>query len=194
MSYKYLMVDSRGAPVAHGISEDGPGQPVWRIEVDSGDLKRVLSHEYVSLVSTAEDRPAMEGRIIGCQDRTITVEAVRQLDGEVRRNLRMPVRFETFLYPISGDWKGRAPVLSNDLSCGGIAFFCARPLQVGELAQIVVPITSQPLLLTVKVLRQRPSGEPIPLYASEFVELLHEEEMMVREAVFSLQLSGGAGN
>ena len=52
----------------------------------------------------------------------------------------------------------------------------------------MIPVTSQPLLLTLRVLRQRPSGEPIPLYAGVFTELVHEEEMMVREAVFSLQL------
>lgn len=59
--------------------------------------------------------------------------------------------------------------------------------------QIAVPITAQPLLLNIKVLRQRPSGEPIPLFAAAFEELVHEEEKMIREAVFSLQLSGTTG-
>ena len=90
------------------------------------------------------------------------------------------------VYPTAGDWRGRVPALSNDLSCGGVSFFCARRFQRGDLVQIVIPITSQPLVLTAKVLRERPSGEPVPLFAAEFVELLHEEEMMVREAVFSL--------
>ena len=178
MRYNYLIVDSRGEPVAHGESDDGPERALWEIHVDSGDVKRVLSHEYVSLVSTSE-----EGNVI-------SVEAVRRLDEEVRRNLRMPVRFDSYIYPISGAWKGRAPVISNDLSCGGISFFCARPLQVGERVQIVIPITSQPLLLETKILRQRPSGEPIPLYAGSFVDMIHEEERMVREAVFGLQLDG----
>ena len=158
--------------------------------MDSGDVKRVLSHEYVSLVSTSEKNPATEGRIVRREGNVISVEAVRRLDEEVRRNLRMPVRFDSYIYPISGAWKGRAPVISNDLSCGGISFFCARPLQVGERVQIVIPITSQPLLLETKILRQRPSGEPIPLYAGSFVDMIHEEERMVREAVFGLQLDG----
>ena len=62
-----------------------------------------------------------------------------------------------------------------------------------ETVQIAVPITAQPLLLNIKVLRQRPSGEPIPLFAAAFEELVHEEEKMIREAVFSLQLSGTTG-
>ena len=193
MEYKYLMVDSRGEPVARGVSENGPGGAVWNIRVDGGALKQVLSHEYVSLVSDSEQVPAVEGRIVSHRDNVIAVEAVRQLDGAVRRNLRMPVRFETFLYPVDGSWRGRVPALSNDLSCGGISFFCARRFQRGDLVQLVIPVTSQPLLLTARVLRERPSGEPVPLFAAEFVELLHEEEMMVREAVFSLQLDRAAG-
>lgn len=188
MTYKYLILDSRGEPVARGSSEDGPDRPVWQLEIDSGDIKNVLSHEYVSLVSTSEKVPAMEGRIMDRRGNVVSVQSVRELGEEVRRNLRMPVRFESFLYPVSGAWKGRVPILSNDLSCGGVAFFCARHLERGETAQIVIPVTTQPLLVDIKVLRERPSPEPIPLYAAEFVDMIHDQETMIREAVFSIQL------
>ena len=187
MSYKYMLLDSRGAPVAQGVSEDGPEKNVWQLRIAHGDIKRVLGHEYISLVGTSEQFPAMEGRIVQCRDDLISVESVRMLGEEVRRNLRMPVRFESFLYPVSGRWRGRMPVLSNDLSCGGAAFFCARKLEVDEVAEIVIPVTAEPLVLRVKILRERPSPEPIPLYAAEFVDMLREEENMVCEAVFSLQ-------
>ena len=59
--------------------------------------------------------------------------------------------------------------------------------QVDEVAEIVIPVTAEPLVLRVKILRERPSPEPIPLYAAEFVDMLREEENMVCEAVFSLQ-------
>ena len=122
MRHQYLMIDSRGNPVAHGTSDDGLEKSVWEIQVDSGDIKRVLSHEYVSLVSSSEKVPAMEGRIIRRDGNIISVESVRRLGEDVRRNLRMPVRFESYLYPVSGEWKGRLPILSNDLSCGGYLF------------------------------------------------------------------------
>ena len=126
MRHQYLMIDSRGNPVAHGTSDDGLEKSVWEIQVDSGDIKRVLSHEYVSLVSSSEKVPAMEGRIIRRDGNIISVESVRRLGEDVRRNLRMPVRFESYLYPVSGEWKGRLPILSNDLSCGGDIFFLRK--------------------------------------------------------------------
>ena len=110
-----------------------------QLRIAHGDIKRVLGHEYISLVGTSEQFPAMEGRIVRCRDNLVSVESVRMLGEEVRRNLRMPVRFESFLYPVSGRWRGRMPVLSNDLSCGGAAFFCARKLEVDEVAEIVIP-------------------------------------------------------
>ena len=176
MSYKYMLLDSRGAPVAQGVSEDGPEKNVWQLRIAHGDIKRVLGHEYISLVGTSEQFPAMEGRIVRCRDNLVSVESVRMLGEEV-----------SFLYPVSGRWRGRMPVLSNDLSCGGVAFFCARKLEVDEVAEIVIPVTAEPLVLRVKILRERPSPEPIPRYAAEFVDMLREEENMVCEAVFSLQ-------
>lgn len=88
MRHQYLMIDSRGNPVAHGTSDDGLEKSVWEIQVDSGDIKRVLSHEYVSLVSSSEKVPAMEGRIIRRDGNIISVESVRRLGEDVRRNLR----------------------------------------------------------------------------------------------------------
>ena len=191
--YQYLILDSRDEPVARAVSRDGPERSLWQLEIADGDMRQVLEHEYINLVSTSEQIPAVEGRIISRRGNLITVESVRALGESVRANLRMPARFDSFLYPVTGRWQGRAPILSNDLSCGGIAFYCARALAVGEIGEVVIPITAQPLLLRVKILRQRPTVNAVPLYAAQFFDMLHEEEVLVREAVFSLQLSRSAG-
>ena len=188
MAHKYLVLDSLGRPVARCMSPEGLDAPVWRLEASDEDLERILSHKNVTLVGTAEKWAAAEGRIVRHEGNQVWVEPIRELDGAVRENLRMPVQFQSFLYPVSGKWKGRRLVLSRDLSCGGVAFYCAQNLEEGEIAQIVVPVTAQPLLLDLKVLHRRPSTEPVPLYAAEFVDLLREEESMIREAVFNLQL------
>ena len=192
MAYKYLVLDSLGRPVAHCMSPEGLNAPEWRLEMSDEDLERILAHKNVSLVGTSEKWAAAEGKIIRHEGNQVWVKATRELDGAVRENLRIPVQFQSFLYPISGSWKGRRFVLSQDLSCGGVAFYCAQQLEKGEIAQIVVPVTTQPLLLNLKILRQRPTNEPVPLYAAEFVNLLREEESMVREAVFNIQLRAPA--
>ena len=118
------------------------------------------------------------------------VEKLQRLDSDLRQNLRMHTSFETLIYPITGSWKGRRWVESNDLSCGGIAFFSRYPLEDREQFELVVPITAQPVVLRCEIIRKRPcSREGEEMYAAKFVDMCHDEEMLVREAVFNVQLS-----
>ena len=39
MTYKYLILDSRGDAVAHGTSKYAPQQAEWRMTIDDGDLE-----------------------------------------------------------------------------------------------------------------------------------------------------------
>lgn len=188
MAYKYLILDSRGNAVAHGTSEYAPQGHQWRMVIDDGDLEEVAKHTFLRLVGNCDAVPAMEGKIIRREGNVVVLEPVRTLEQSLRKNLRIPVRFISYLYPRSGHWKGRVPIVSNDLSCGGLAFFCPRELEIGEQVQVVIPVTAQPLLLDMEVLRRSAGPEEECLYAAKFLSLLREEECMVREAVFSIQL------
>lgn len=185
MSYQYLIVDSRGKAVANCHSRDSLHLPTWHLEIDKGDLGNVLTHEYIHVVGLDE---AAEGSIDRVENGIVVVKAVREIDGQVRQNLRMPVKFESFLYHTGLGGTGRAPILSNDLSCGGVGFYCGAELPIGSTWDVVIPVTEAPLILTVEILRKRPTIQPIPLYGTRFVDLLYEEETMLREAVFHIQL------
>ncbi|WP_294551541.1 PilZ domain-containing protein [uncultured Pseudoflavonifractor sp.] len=188
MPYKYLILDSRGNAVAHGTTEYTPRGTEWRMNIDDGDVDEVTKHTFFSLVGDSDAVPALEGKLVRREGNVLVLEPVRPLEQSVRKNLRIPVRFVSYIYPRSGSWRGRVPIVSYDLSCGGIAFFCPRPLENGEVVQIVIPVTTQPLLVDMRILRRRTSKEGESLYAAEFISLLREEESMIREAVFSLQL------
>lgn len=185
---KYLMLDSRGNAIARGVLERVTDAELWRIRITEGSADEVMGHNNISLVGGPENAPPLEGQIVQREGDVVFIEPVRQLEESVRQNLRIPVRFVSYLYSVSGSWKGRIPIVSNDLSCGGLAFFCPRPLEVGEIVQVVIPVTSQPLVLTMRILHTRPGHTEGDFYAGAFVDLVREEESMVREAVFSIQL------
>ena len=65
----------------------------------------------------------------------------------------------------------------------------AAPVKVGEVVQIVLPVTDSPLLLRTRVLRKLDTDEPEPLYAARFIDLCLDEEVTIRKAVFSIQVS-----
>jgi len=196
MSYRYIILDRQSTAIARGYLESPPDSPIWYIRVLDGAEERVMEHEYIQLVSMEENAPAKAGRIVKRRDSILVVEPVDSLNQELQRDLRVQVKFDTYLYPITGKWKGRIHALSYDLSCGGVAIFCKEPLEEHEQFEIVIPITSKPLVLKAQVLRRRPNLSPIPLYSAKFIEMVREQEAMIREAVFGhqIQLRDDAGH
>ena len=188
MARKYIIVDSQGNALAHGVGGQVPGSRVWSLQVDEKAADRVMEQAQVALMGKSESTPGMEARVLRREKNEIYLEPIRPLSEDARLNLRVPVRFSSYLYPISGGWKGREPIVSRDLSCGGVAFCCARGLETGEIVEVVVPVTAQPLVVRLKILRAQPAQDGEFFYAGCFVELVREEENMIREAVFSLQI------
>lgn len=189
-AFKYLLLNSQGYAVGRASTDSAPQGDRWHMHIDDGDLQTLKSQSFLSLVGNSEKVPSMEARVIACEGRDLILEPVRPLDGSVRKNLRIPTGFSSFAYPVTGRWKGRAVITADNLSSGGMAFYCDRELEDGELVQVVIPITAQPLLLNMEILRST-NQQAGRLYAARFVDLLREEESMLRESVFNLQLRKG---
>lgn len=189
----YLMLDSKGTPIARGRVQGGTGGQYWQIQVEDGRIDEILAHKKLKLLSVMDTGPSYEGVIVRSRNDMIQLEVTKiNADAhDMRKNLRVVVHFKSFIYPLSGGWAGRREVESNDLSAGGIAFFTENSLQVGEQVEIIVPVTSQPLVLRCQVLGIRPTERAAcVLYAAKFLELCSDEETILREAVFNLQLRG----
>ena len=185
---RYLVADSRHMPLARAVMESPQDAPNWQIRILEGEAEKVLDHEMVELISLGDNGTTLVGRIVRHRDDRFVLEPVGQLGEEIRENLRMPVRFHSFIYPVEGKWRGRRPIVAHDVSCGGMAFFCEEHLENGERVEVVVPVNKEPLVLQAEILRPRLSSRQIPLYATKFIDLIHDEEVLVREAVFSIQL------
>ncbi len=185
----YALLDSRNAVLAQGRLENPPDAPDWQVRVPEDKISAVMEHEEIQLIPIDGDGDALLGRVRRNRNDMIILQKLQSLGSEMRQNLRMPTHFKSFIYPLSGGWKGRRQAEANDLSCGGVAFFCAQQLEDGETVELVVPITAEPLILKCQVLRRRPSDrEDETLYAAKFVDLCDDEEAIVREAVFSVQV------
>ena len=121
----YLLLDSRGAAIARGRIQGKTDGPYWQIQVEDGKIDDVLEHKKLRLLSIMDAGPSYEGTIVRSRNDMIQLE-VSKIDrgaGDMRRNLRVPVRFKSLIYPVTGHWRGRREIESHDLSCGGVAFF-----------------------------------------------------------------------
>ena len=185
-----VLLDSSTARVlARGYLEGPPDGLNLQINVIEGDPLAVVHTDHVQIVPADEEMTPKLGPVIHYQGARLVLEPLRELVGNtVRANLRMPVDFDTFVYPTDGT-PGRWRARGNDLSCGGISFYSQGRFSVGDIVEVVVPITrGGPLLLGCELLRTKDMDDGSRFYAAKFTEVLNEQESMLREAVFNVQL------
>ena len=58
----------------------------------------------------------------------------------------------------------------------------------GYHVHYAIKANANPLLLKVQIMRIRESDGALTLYAGRFVDMIHDEETLVRRAVFDIQL------
>ena len=185
----YLILDTQNHALANGELVSPAGTTPMRLSILDNKVDDVMSHEVITLFSSLSTELPIQCRILRQRGDVVLVEKIATLDPEVRRNLRVPVKFDSFVYPLPGcGWKGRVPVQSIDLSCGGIAFYADHVFDLHENMEIVITPTEEPVILHCQVLRQQELQNGRYLYATKFVDMCEDEEVAVREAVFSLQL------
>ena len=188
-NHTYLILDSQNHALANGEMASPPGASPIRLNVLNNKVDDVMSHEIITLFSSSSEELPIQCRILRQRGDTVLAEKIATLDPEVRRNLRVPVKFDSYIYPLpTSSWSGRAAVQSLDLSCGGIAFYSDRQLELHEQMEIVITPTEEPLILHCEILRLQELQNDSYLYATKFVDMCEDEEVVVREAVFSLQL------
>jgi hypothetical protein len=185
---KYLILDCNSRPIAHGLLLDSTEPSGWTIQVLGGKSAVVAKHSEVELISLSDYQTSYLVRVIDCRDDRVSMKPLRPLGAEFRETLRVPVSFQSFIYPLSGSWTGRRAIQAVDLSCGGIAFSCPDELAQGECLEVVVPLTRSPLLLTCQVLRSCPSPTGGTIYALKFVDLCSDADKLIQEFVFSEQI------
>ena len=185
----YLILDTQNHALANGELATAPGASPMRLNIHGNKVDDVMAHEVITLFSASSEEPPIQCRILRQRGDAVLLEKIATLDPEVRRNLRVPVKFDTFLYALPASaWTGRREAQSIDLSCGGIAFYADCQLELHEQMEIVVTPTEEPVILRCEILRKQELQNGRYLYATKFVDMCEDEEVVVREAVFSLQL------
>lgn len=184
----YMILDSQNNPIAPGQMVSPPGDEMLQVLVLENKIDDVARHEIIHLIAMGSDDASLQCQVLRERGDKVILKRIAALDPEVRRNLRVPVKFDSFVYPITGSWRGRRSVQSLDLSCGGVAFRGEAGLEEGEQVELVVPTVEAPLIMRCQILRVKELQDEKRLYATKFIDMCEDEEVTVRETVFSLQL------
>ena len=184
--YHFLM-DKDSNFLARGTLENDEDSGNMDFRVIDGSVDTILRMEIVQVVPADKTKSVTMGKATGRRGNVVIIEPLRDAGMGVRKNFRMPVDFESFIYPDAG---GRYIIKSIDLSCGGIAFYSVADMKAGAQMEVVIPVTAEgPLIVRCTALRVMPFSPPIQKYACQFVDLIQDEENMIQEAVFNIQLT-----
>ena len=147
MERLYLVLDSRDRPLCQAVLESSPTADMLQVRLLLEDGEELAVEGEVQLIGLDDRLPARRGMVKrrrGCQ---IVVQPTAELGAEARENLRVRTDFKSIILPVTGQWRGARAVQGYDLSCGGVAFHTMQPLAPGEVAELVLPVTDEPLLL-----------------------------------------------
>lgn len=182
----YLLLNDEDIPFGRGILTTAPDAPEMCVKVIDGEIDEIGEKKLITLVGAPKTMPTLQGAVMRTSGNTLRLRRVGSKE-DVREMLRVDVSFDSLVYPISGRWTGRRKVEFVDLSCGGLAFYCDEPMERGERIEVVIPVTPQPLLMRCRILRSW-ERDGRSCYAARFVEMCHDEEKLICEAVFAIQL------
>ena len=133
----YLILDTQNHALANGELATAPGASPMRLNIHGNKVDDVMAHEVITLFSASSEELPIQCRILRQRGDAVLLEKIATLDPEVRRNLRVPVKFDTFLYALPASaWTGRREAQSIDLSCGGIAFCTDVSLESGDVVEM----------------------------------------------------------
>lgn len=188
---KCLILTSRGEPIAEGVMGKTEGGQL-SVKVLNDEVDLVAAHEIIQIVGMGDGSIPQQCMLSEQRGSYVMLNVLADLDGKLRRNIRISTRFNSFIYPVSGQWKGRRELTSVDISCGGLAFYSENGLEEGERIEVVIPVTSKPLLMYMQILSSQDLKNDRAFYKAKFVDMQQDQEHMIREAVFAIQLENHA--
>ena len=184
----YVITGKLHMPIARAMIYGDPDADEWQAELVSGEEETVLDEDVVELVRLADDMYTIIGRVKGKKDGRILLERVMGRSGDARRSLRVPIGYDTYIYPADGAWEGRCLVKCKDLSCGGIAFHLPMTLALGTSVDVVVRTQEEPLVVRGEVLREIEKKDGMDGYAVCFRDICPDEDALLCKEVFGVQL------
>lgn len=189
MEKLYLILDSHGEALAQAVLESPRVTEVVQLHLTEETELDFLQIGEIQCIGLDNSTPSLRGTVTMQRGERLVIKPQAMLGAEARENLRILTDFESVMYPVTGYWKGQRAIRGKDLSCGGVAFWADRPLEEREIVEMVLPVTDSPLIVKTQILRELPDDTTEkPLYASKFVDLIQDEEALIRKAVFCIQI------
>ena len=93
----YMILDSQNNPIAPGQMVSPPGDEMLQVLVLENKIDDVARHEIIHLIAMGSDDASLQCQVLRERGDKVILKRIAALDPEVRRNLRVPVKFDSFV-------------------------------------------------------------------------------------------------
>lgn len=158
--------------------------------IDSVILLTRISHmEKIRFHKVEHYAEMFEAEVYQVKGEKLFVENLKNITAQLRSDLKMKVSYKSTVRMIDAISPLNINIQSRDISCGGICFQTEQDLMTTELYETVIPITHDPIILKFRIIRKIFDKEKnVYVYGARFIDLKHNEERMLRQAIFRLQM------
>ncbi len=187
----WMLFDPAYTLVDQAVLESKRGDCIAVLHPVGENVKEAMQMHIV-LFSWAEDPNIVyRGEVSSRRGGRLYLENVTRMEPDTGHHLRVRMEFHSKLLYMRGGKVFPSPIVSFDMSAGGIAFFSPAELEVDEECEVVIPITSVMLVVRMCILHGEVATGQKWKYSACFLDLSNEEEAMIRQAIFSEQWRRG---
>lgn len=190
---QYLILDCDQSSLTTGTMRTPANAEIIELEIPDGDSELLEGEQQLQFIGYSPNTPSFLGEIVRIRSSRVSVRYLQRLGEVSEETLQVEHHFDSFVYPISGDWKGRYPISVSRLGCGGISFTSDYVLKSREMIEVVIPVKDgEALLLCGKIVYPTSADAPsntLPYqYKLKFISGVEDMEVLVRKEVMYRQI------
>lgn len=134
-----------------------------------------------------------QGQIQDIKGNIVSLGDVFNISAQMRKEIKVKIHMETDLIKTFPEEEQKIPftipIVVNDISCGGMGFVSKSDLTKEGTYEVVIPITTDPIILDVGIVRKEfQPDKNLYVYGSKFIDFNIVCERLLREAIFRLQM------
>ena len=135
-----------------------------------------------------EYEKVFDGEIISIEKGKIRLDDIRDLSSaSPRKDVRVNVNINSCILYDSDDGYFSLSIRIRNISAGGMYFVCRSDLNMDKTYETIVDWIETPIIVRLKLLRKNLDKNNAFVYGCRFVDLLEEEERLLRAGVFYIQ-------
>lgn len=191
MMIKCILLDDKNVVIDNADLSFYNSKKVVLIPFRKETINRYKKNQKIRFQFEKKHDAIYEGEITQTDDLRMCLKNINIIDfgenGDLRVDVRIDVNMNSTISYENDEGYFKFDIDVKNISSGGMCFCCNEELPMNITYEIVTDWTEPPLVVKVKLLRKKLVKQTGNSYGCKFIDLLPEEESILRAGVYYIQ-------